>query len=77
MGMPEYEAKRYDAYAKNGGALVSVHVRNRDEAHRARSLLDGYGGHDIANVRETHTFDDTSRRHKSSAGIYDHTPDPR
>jgi hypothetical protein len=63
MGMPEYEAKRYDAYAKKGGALVSVHVKDRDQARRAKSLLDGYGGHDIANVHEQKTFDDSTTRH--------------
>ena len=52
MGIPEYEAKRYESFVNDGGMLLSVHCTTDDEAHRARSLLDGFGGHDIGNRRE-------------------------
>ena len=28
MGIPEYEAKRYEGHVKNGGVLLSVHLRH-------------------------------------------------
>ncbi len=54
MGIPEYEAKRYETFVKDGGALLSVHCVDREMAHRARALLDGFGGHDIADAHEEH-----------------------
>src|SRR5262244_4036466 len=31
MGIPEYEAKRYEGHVKNGGILLSVHCASSDE----------------------------------------------
>ena len=64
MGIPEYEAKRYESFVNDGGMLLSVHCSSSDDARRARSILDGFGGHDIADKRE-------------SAGKRDHQPDVR
>ena len=47
MGIPEYEAKRYEAYVRSGGALLSVHAADRELARRAKSILDGFGARDI------------------------------
>jgi hypothetical protein len=52
MGIPEYEAKRYESYLTKGGALLSVHADDRDWARKARSLLDGFGGYDIDSAHE-------------------------
>jgi hypothetical protein len=52
MGIPEYEAKRYESFINKGGALLSVHADDRDWSHRARSILDGFGGHDIDQAKE-------------------------
>ena len=52
MGIPEYEAKRYESYVADGGMLLSVHCTDRDMARRARSILDGFGGHDIGDKHE-------------------------
>jgi hypothetical protein len=52
MGIPEYEAKRYEAYLTKGGALLSVHADDRDWARRARQLLDGFGAFDIDQAHE-------------------------
>jgi len=52
MGIPEYEAKRYESFLNDGGMLLSVHCVNSEEARRARSILDGFGGHDIADKHE-------------------------
>ena len=39
MGIPEYEAKRYDCRIKEGGILLSVHCDNSDWVKRAKDLL--------------------------------------
>ena len=35
MGIPEYEAKRYEGHVKNGGVLMSVHCDTSKEITRA------------------------------------------
>src|SRR6187397_274643 len=40
MGIPEYEAKRYEGKIKEGNILISVHTENHDEAKRARDLFE-------------------------------------
>jgi hypothetical protein len=63
MGIPEYEAKRYESFINDGGMLLSVHSRDREMAKRARSILDGFGGHDISERHEAsgHESRDVSR----------------
>src|SRR5262252_6695304 len=39
MGIPEYEAKRYEGIVKNGGILLSVHCDNSDWVRRAKDVL--------------------------------------
>src|SRR5271163_1558377 len=39
MGIPEYEAKRYEGRLKEGGILVSVHCETSEEVARAKDLL--------------------------------------
>lgn len=48
MGIPEYEAKRYEDNVKNGNALISVHSENSDETDRAKTILEEAGGQDIS-----------------------------
>lgn len=52
MGIPEYEAKRYEGRIKEGGALLSVHCDNSDWVSRAKDLLERTGAHDIASTGE-------------------------
>jgi hypothetical protein len=52
MGMPEYEAKRYESRVKKGGHLLSVHCDDRDWQNRARDLLERAGGLDITATSE-------------------------
>src|ERR1043165_3150974 len=40
MGIPEYEAKRYEGLIKAGGILLSVHCDNSDWVKRAKELLE-------------------------------------
>src|ERR1700759_3489801 len=48
MGIPEYEAKRFEGAAKNGDTLLSVHCDTSDEIKRAKNSLEATGATDIA-----------------------------
>ena len=52
MGIPEYEAKRYEGQVKDGGTLLSVHCDTSDQISRAKDLLKGTGATDIASTGE-------------------------
>jgi len=39
MGIPEYEAQRYEGKIKEGQILVAVHADNSEEAGRAREIF--------------------------------------
>ena len=48
MGIPEYEAKRYEGKIKEGNMLISVHSENSDEVKRAKDIFERAGAHDIS-----------------------------
>lgn len=52
LGIPEYEAKRYEGLVKSGGLLISVHVDNDDYQKRAKDILERNGARDIATSSE-------------------------
>jgi hypothetical protein len=52
LGIPEYEAKRYQDRLKEGNILVSVHSDNSEETDRAKQIFERNGGEDIASARE-------------------------
>jgi hypothetical protein len=52
MGMPEYEAKRYEGYIRDGGVLVSVHCATSDDVKRAKDLLESIGARDVSSAGE-------------------------
>jgi hypothetical protein len=52
MGIPEYEAKRYEGMIKEGKVLLSVHCDNSDWVKRAKDLLERTGGADIGSAGE-------------------------
>ena len=54
LGIPEYEAKRYEGKVKEGGILISVHSENSDETSHAKSILKEEGAHDISSTGEAH-----------------------
>lgn len=51
-GIPEYEAKRYETFVKEGGILLSVHADDGDWADRAENILERCGAHDISSTTE-------------------------
>jgi hypothetical protein len=52
MGIPEYEAKRYEGQVKEGGILLSVHCDTAEEISKAKDLLKETGAEDISSARE-------------------------
>src|SRR5712671_1678944 len=53
MGIPEYEAKRYEGRVKSGGILLSVHSDNSNESKRAKEILQQTGAQDISSTGES------------------------
>src|SRR5271156_2184122 len=52
MGMPEYEAKRYEGHIREGGILFSVHCDSPEWVTRAKELLLQTGAIHIASAGE-------------------------
>ena len=59
MGIPEYEAKRYEGRVKDGGILLSVHSDDSDWTRRAKAILRRTGAQDISSTGES-AADETS-----------------
>jgi hypothetical protein len=53
MGIPEYEAKRYEGRMQKGAILVSVHCDTSDEIKLAKGILKNTGGEDISSTGES------------------------
>ncbi|MDP9170480.1 MAG: hypothetical protein M3N54_07685, partial [Acidobacteriota bacterium] len=54
LGIPEYEAKRYEGRVKRGGILLSVHCDSNDWIKRAEDVLKATGAEDISSSSEAH-----------------------
>lgn len=53
LGIPEYEAKRYEGRLKEGGVLLSVHCDTSEEISRSKELLRTSGAEDISSTGES------------------------
>ncbi|MDB6109228.1 MAG: hypothetical protein JWR69_978 [Pedosphaera sp.] len=65
MGIPEYEAKRYESKIREGRILLSVHAETADQAKRAKEILERAGAEDIDTAGEE-TVKETKRAPKQS-----------
>jgi hypothetical protein len=52
LGIPEYEAKRYEGRITRGSILLSVHCDDSDWARRAKNILNQTGAEDVASTGE-------------------------
>jgi Alternative complex III, ActD subunit len=52
MGIPEYEAKRYEGRVKDGGILLSVHSDDAQWTKKAKEILERTGGQDVSSTGE-------------------------
>lgn len=52
MGIPEYEAKRFEGAVKDGGTLLSVHCDTSEQVTTAKQALRDTGAKDISATEE-------------------------
>jgi len=52
MGIPEYEAKRYEGRIKRGNILLSVHSDNSEWTSKAKTILEDTGAEDVSSSGE-------------------------
>jgi len=52
MGIPEYEAKRYEGRVREGGVLLSVHCDDSNWVKRAKGILKDTGAQDVSSTGE-------------------------
>lgn len=52
LGIPEYEAKRYEGKIKGGNILISVHSDDSNETERAKEIFKAAGAEDISSAKE-------------------------
>ncbi|HEX4168782.1 MAG TPA: general stress protein [Bryobacteraceae bacterium] len=79
MGIPEYEAKRYEGHLKSGGILVSVHCDNSDWVSKAKDILKSSDADDVSSAGEkgvsTHGVESEDSR-RAAVGSATGTTDP-
>ncbi len=77
LGIPEYEAKRYEGRIKEGNVLISAHCEDGEEVSRAKEIFKNGGAEDIAAAGEKSVdrdLDDTATRARP---VYPKTTAPR
>jgi hypothetical protein len=52
LGIPEYEAKRYEGRIKEGGYLISVHCDNSEWVRKAKRILEETAAEDVSSAGE-------------------------
>ena len=52
MGIPEYEAKRYEGKIREGNILISVHTEDGNEVDMAKDIFKAEGAQSIATAGE-------------------------
>jgi len=62
LGIPEYQAKRYEGRMRKGGILLSVHADDQKWASTGKQILERTGAEDISSTGETKGDYDNSDR---------------
>jgi len=70
LGIPEYEAKRYEGKVKDGNILISVHTESSDERKRAKEIFERAGAEDISSTGESSPPSEKSSRKAETTGGY-------
>ena len=52
LGIPEFEAKRYEGKIQSGNILVSVHTEDADQTKRAKEIFERFRAEDISTSGE-------------------------
>jgi hypothetical protein len=53
LGIPEYEAKRYEGRIRKGGILLSVHCDDSEWTKRAKNIMEQTGAEDVSSTGES------------------------
>lgn len=53
LGIPEYEAKRYEGKVKSGNVLISVHTEDSKEIKRVKEIFKQASAEDISSTGES------------------------
>jgi hypothetical protein len=72
MGIPEYEAKRYEGRVRRGGILLSVHCDDSEWVKTAKTILDQTGAEEVSSTTEAKADFGASDRPRSRT-IESHT----
>jgi hypothetical protein len=65
LGIPEYEAKRYEGRVRKGGILLSVHCDDSEWVKTAKTILDQTGAEDVSATTESKADFGSSDRPRS------------
>lgn len=76
LGIPEFEAHRYEGYVKDGGLLISIHVDDAKWEARAKEILEENGASNIATTSEKTSSDDNYYRSRVDQDFDDKTHHP-
>jgi hypothetical protein len=70
LGIPEFEARRYEGRVQKGGILLSVHCDTSEDVERAKETMRNAGGEDISSTSESSTESsmETDRSRRASSG---------
>lgn len=61
MGMPEFEAKRYEGKIRDGRILISVHADNSDWTNKAKQVLTDAGAEDVSSASQATAKDPAAK----------------
>ena len=62
LGIPEFEAQKYEGYVKEGGMLIAIHVDDKEWEAKAKEILKANGAKDVATTSEKKSDDSTDYR---------------
>jgi hypothetical protein len=68
LGIPEYEAKRYEGYIKKGALLLSIHCDTSEEIRRAKEVMKMAGAEDISSTGESSVHSSSTERGRGATG---------
>jgi hypothetical protein len=72
LGIPEFEAKRYEGRVTKGGILLSVHCDDSKWATLAKRILEQTGAQDVSSSAEAAADYGNTDRPMPATGTYGH-----
>lgn len=74
MGIPEFEAKRFEGKVKAGSSLISIHCDDSEESDRATVICEKAGAEDITMAGEVAVHDSDKSRTSDTTSRDDRRP---